>query len=278
MRATPAVALDFLRQGEELVLRVYDDARPRAPVTPTSIVRGRLTAGYGHTGPDVVAGMDVTEPLAEQWLREDAYAAGRRVVSHCGDNVVGVLTDHQFAALISFAFNLGGGPARGAPGEWTIWARLRAMQLDQVPLEMMRFVNRREGAKLIRNDPGLVHRRTAEVALWNTPDGQSAPVPTPRPEIEVVPSSVTRAVPTPPTDTYGKPVTQSKTMRTAAGGLTLAGVSATATQAGPIIGMWGQVKAVMPWMASPWFVVAVLAVALVGVMFWKWRDIKAARN
>jgi lysozyme len=182
------------------VLRVYDDLRPHAMLRPGDDPLGTLTVGYGHTGPDVHVGMTVTAERAEAWLAEDLNLAARRLRSRI-DAVVDELTDNQYAALLSFVFNLGVG---GAMEQATIWKRLRARQFDQVPLEMMKFVNAR-GRKL----QGLVERRAAEVALWSRSEPGSAP--------DAPPSSVTRLAATPPTPTEPKPARKSATVWAAAG-------------------------------------------------------------
>lgn len=192
MRPIPEFLADFLKAHEGLVLRVYDDARPRTELKPGDTPQGVLTAGYGHTGPELHIGMSVTRIRAERWLRLDMEHAARQLAARIG-GVVEELTDHQYAALVSFVFNL------GAATGWTIWKRLRARQFDQVPLEMMRFVNA-GGRKL----EGLVKRRAAEVSLWSTGEPGSAS--------EAPSSGATRTVETPPTPADPVPVTRSGTL------------------------------------------------------------------
>lgn len=183
MRPVPHEASDFLRRHEGCVLRVYDDLRPRAILREGDEIVGTLTAGYGHTGRELKIGLEVTQAMAEAWLLADLGVAAERLWTKIGA-VVEDLTEFQYAALLSFVFNLGiGDPAKP---EWTIWKRLRARQFDQVPGELMKFVNAR-GKKL----QGLVNRRAAEVALWSTFEPGSEP--------DNPPSSVTRLVATPPT-------------------------------------------------------------------------------
>lgn len=122
--------------------------------------------------------------------------------------IIARLTDHQYAALLSFVFNLGAGP------KWTIWKSLNAGAFDQVPTQIMRFNKARVGG-VLKTLPGLTNRRAAEVQLWNTPDEDlpevaieqaipldSAPLP---------PSSETRRVETPPAPMPVKPLATSKT-------------------------------------------------------------------
>lgn len=64
------------------------------------------TIGYGHTGPDVVRGLTISQAQAEAWLKQDAAVAAGAV-----DRLLrGVdLTSRQRDALISFSFNVGAG-------------------------------------------------------------------------------------------------------------------------------------------------------------------------
>jgi len=208
MRPVPQVAIDFVKREEACVLRVYDDARPNHILAPGDTALGTLTAGYGHTG-GLSLGQDVTQAYADMWLEDDlAIAAGR--LSGVIDEVVYSLTNNQYAALLSFVFNLGANPG------WTIWKRLKAKEFDQVPLEMMKFVN--AGGKKL---DGLVKRRADEVVLWGTDEPGSASV-TP-------PSSVTRKIATPPTSADPQPITKSRSIL-AAGGAAIASAPAAIKQ------------------------------------------------
>ena len=87
---TPFVA-DKLKQWEGLRLTAYKDSG------------GVLTIGYGHTGPDVKAGMTITEAQAEMLLMRDLSRFEQSVER----SVKVPLTDNQFGALVSFAYNVG---------------------------------------------------------------------------------------------------------------------------------------------------------------------------
>ena len=68
------------------------------------------TIGYGHTGPEVVPGLVISQQQAEAWLQSDAAEAATAVdqlLAGCA------LTARQREALVSFCFNVGG---RGAGG------------------------------------------------------------------------------------------------------------------------------------------------------------------
>jgi len=66
---------------------------------------GVWTIGYGHTGPDVHAGLTITEADADAWLRTDVSEAVT-----CVNRAVNVpITQNQFDALVDFCFNCGRG-------------------------------------------------------------------------------------------------------------------------------------------------------------------------
>lgn len=193
MREIPQCAFDLVSAEEQKVLFAYDDAHwPPVAAKPGDVIHGTLTGGYGHTGKDVVVGMTVTDALAESWLSDDLHDAAFKLRAKIGDEIVNDLTEHQYAALLSFVLNVGtGNPA--AP-EWTIWKRLRAKQYDQVPLELGKFVNGHVDGKLVKIK-GLVNRRAAEVQEWSTNEPGSVSTIRPSADMEVVP---TPAEPKPP--------------------------------------------------------------------------------
>lgn len=124
---------------------------------------GAWTCGWGHTGPEVREDVTCTRRQAEIWLEQDLRAAARKLEERLGP-ALGELTDNQFAALLSFVFNLGADPG------WTLWRTLKARDFDAVPAQLVRFVYA-GGRKLA----GLVARRNAEVELWSRDEPGSIP-------------------------------------------------------------------------------------------------------
>lgn len=177
-RPVPTIALEFLKRAEALRLTAYADAG------------GVPTVGYGHTGPGVRLGLRITPAQAEAWLAEDAATAARRLAERVDDAVIGELSDHQYAALVSFAYNLGAGP------RWTIWRTLNRRAFDETPGQMLRFDKVRGADGAVRTLPGLAHRRAAEVVLWRTPDVRTAAAVAAA--LPAPPSSQTRQAATPP--------------------------------------------------------------------------------
>lgn len=88
--------LDLLRFTQGLSLSSYQDGR------------GVWTAGYGHTGPNVVPDMVVDNDQAEAWLQADKIKATMRAAADLGPAVWALLDGVRQAALTDAAFTLGG--------------------------------------------------------------------------------------------------------------------------------------------------------------------------
>ena len=116
---------------------------------------GVPTIGYGHTV-GVRMGQSITLAQAEQLLRDDLPIYEVGVLSF----VKQPLTQGQFDALVSFAFNLG----VGALGKSTLMRRLNAGDYAGAAGEFGKWVN--AGGIRLR---GLVLRREAERALFIEP-------------------------------------------------------------------------------------------------------------
>lgn len=146
-RPIPVSALTLLRSFEQgpdggPALQAY-----RCPA-------GKLTIGWGHTGPDVHEDTTITRERAAELLSEDAAHAAHLLEAKVGADVIAELSDGEYGALVCFVFNLG-------CGDWTIWRKLKARQFGDVPAEIERFIY--AGGKPMN---GLKRRRAAEVALW----------------------------------------------------------------------------------------------------------------
>jgi len=117
---------------------------------------GVWTIGYGHTK-DVHKGQWVSRQQAEELLQEDLEEAQEAVERY----IEVPLTDNQFAALVSFTFNLGAGNLKTS----TLLRKLNAGDYDAVPSELARWI--KAGGKTLT---GLVRRRAAETELFMQPD------------------------------------------------------------------------------------------------------------
>jgi lysozyme len=123
---------------------------------------GVLTIGYGHTNmdgvePRVTKGLKITAEQAEDILRRSLKkyedAVKRLVKVH--------LTQSEFDALVSFAYNCG----IGALEKSTLLRKLNKGDYACVPSELMKYVMATvNGKRVVLN--GLVRRRKAEGALY----------------------------------------------------------------------------------------------------------------
>lgn len=119
---------------------------------------GVPTIGWGSTGPDIRMGMKWTQKQADDRLMDDIGDFGDAVAKLVKDKHT---TAHQFAALVSFAYNLGS----GALGSSTLLRKHMAGDFDGARLEFARW--NKAGGKVLK---GLTRRRAQEAALYGTPD------------------------------------------------------------------------------------------------------------
>lgn len=252
MRPVPQPCIDFLKGAEGCRLSAYQD------------VGGVWTVGYGHVtdGPG-----DITQAQADSYLFADATKAAIRLAGVVKDSAILALTEHQYAALVSFCLNLGVNPS------WTLWPLLNAGKLDCIPVQMMRFDKAKVRGQLVEV-PGLFNRRAAEVALWKTADvgaaitiAQTAQAPS---------SADTSTRPTPPTPMSPKPAWSSKTFVT---GLAATGATGVAYAQQALAGVK---DAITPYVADSTILTALnqhmalvgagLAVATAGFAYLKTRN------
>jgi len=137
--------LNLIKQWEGLRLEAYRD------------VSGVWTIGYGHTAaagaPHPKAGMKIDERAAQDILLRDLSQYEQMIAA-----VIKVpLSDNQFAALVSFCYNIG----TGAFIRSTLCKRLNEGDYDAVPQELSKWIHV-NGHKIA----GLVNRRAAEAGLW----------------------------------------------------------------------------------------------------------------
>lgn len=135
-------------EGLALIKR-FEGLKTKAYICPAGV----LTIGYGSTGPHVKRGTVITEAEAERLLVKDLA----RFEGAVDSGVKVPLTDGQFAALVSFAFNVG----TGAFAKSTLLKRLNRGDYASVPNELNKWVH--AGKKKLA---GLVNRRAAEGGLW----------------------------------------------------------------------------------------------------------------
>jgi lysozyme len=204
------------------------------------------TIGYGHTSmagpPSVRQGMRVTKKQAEDILRADLVKYEDGVL-----RAVNVpLRQHQFDALVSFAFNCG----VGALQKSTLLRRVNAKRFDDVPGELMKWT--RAGGREL---PGLVRRRRAEAALWRGLGDAAAPVAEAR---------------TAPDEPPAKSITQSREANAAVAAGT-GGAAALAAEVIPLAQQGaGLLGAFSEALGRP-AVIGLVAVIAISAAIWWWR-------
>lgn len=135
--------LSLTKQFEGLRLAAYQDQR------------GIWTIGYGHTGPNVHAGLRITEEEADVFLESDIAGA----VAGVNRMVTSTVTQNQFDALVDFAFNLGcAGLMRSTLLAWVNAGNFAAAAKEFLLWDHI-------GGRTV---PGLLRRRQAEMELFNT--------------------------------------------------------------------------------------------------------------
>lgn len=135
--------LDLIKSFEGLKLRAY--------LCPAKV----WTIGFGSTGPHVTPGKVITEAQADELLKDDLDRFEKAVTRL----VTVPLTQNQYDALVSFAFNVG----ISALERSTLLKRVNAKLFDQAAAEFSKW--NRGGGKILA---GLTRRRAAEAALFKS--------------------------------------------------------------------------------------------------------------
>ena len=143
MADVSAVGLSLIRRFEGVRLIAYPD------------VGGVWTIGYGHTGPDVTRGMEITQEEADALLVKDVSKFAHGVEKLLSRSA----TQGQFDALISLAYNIG----LGAFKDSTVLKRFNAGQIPGAAEAFILWVR----AKGVIYE-GLVKRRAAEIVRFMT--------------------------------------------------------------------------------------------------------------
>lgn len=145
--------VSLIKSFEGLSLKAYHDSIDKSEVD---------TIGYGsimyeNGKPVRVGDPDITEPRAAELLMWEVNQKAKLLDPLLRDD----LTPNQFAALISFAYNLGAGALKGS----TLRKKVNANPSDTtITQEFQKWIYA-DGKKL----NGLLRRRTAEAALYFTP-------------------------------------------------------------------------------------------------------------
>jgi len=161
-----------LNQAGLNLIKRYEGFRSRAYRDPVGI----WTIGYGHTSmaglPKVTPGLKISRQQGEYILARDAEKFARQIQPM----ILVDLTDNQFSALVSFAYNVGGANFRKS----SVLKRVNARRFDAVPNRLSLWV--KAGGRTLK---GLVRRRAAEGELFIA--GNAGPRPVAKQPVKPVP-------------------------------------------------------------------------------------------
>ena len=148
--------IDLIKTMESCALKAYADQG------------GVWTIGWGHTGPEVKAGLVWTQAQADAALMADldSRAAPLRAA------ITGVLGDNQFSALLSLGYNIGIANLTSS----TALRHCNEAKLADVPAAILLW-NKSKINGVLQVNYGLAGRRAAECALWHLPDDAPLPLP-----------------------------------------------------------------------------------------------------
>lgn len=151
------------------LMHYFETCKLRAYPDPGSNNGEPWTIGWGHTGPEVKPGLEWTQQQADSVFVDDLRRFERDVLS-----LVKVpLTQGQFDALVSFAYNVGSDiDADTIPeglGDSTLLRKLNAGDYAGAAIEFIKW-NKNDGKPM----RGLTRRRHAEMGLFNGMSGRDA--------------------------------------------------------------------------------------------------------
>lgn len=136
------VSMKTSQRGIDLI-KSFEGCRLDAYTCPA----GKLTIGYGHTGADVTQGMKISQAQADAYLIADLKRFEKAVEKTGLD-----LTQNEFDALVSFAYNCGEGSMRKLVNNRT---------LIEIAAKIPSY--NKAGGKVVN---GLTRRRKEEQALF----------------------------------------------------------------------------------------------------------------
>lgn len=131
---------------------------------------GLWTIGYGHL---IVAGDGLCKPVVttqcciseekgKQLLASDVKVGSNCISRLLKQSVLNSLSDNEFSAIVSWAYNVGCGNAASS----TLIKKLNAGNKKDTCSELKKWVYGGKPPKVI---PGLVNRRNDECKLFSTP-------------------------------------------------------------------------------------------------------------
>ena len=145
--------LNFIADHEGIRYNLYNDPAGHCTIGIGHLVHKGNCDGSDASEQEFLEG--ITEDRAHELLRSDIAVAERAV----NDYVTVPLTQSQFDALVSFAYNIGSGNFRNSD----LLAKLNTGDYDSVPKELNKWIY--GGGKVL---PGLKTRRSDEGSLFQS--------------------------------------------------------------------------------------------------------------
>lgn len=155
MREAKLKAIELIKQFEGLRLKVYCDrcAKDWDKCTCKKEEKGLATIGYGHRCHE--SHPEITPEKAVCMLEEDINATMNQI----SRVIIRSITENQWAALISFTFNLGIGRLKTS----TLLKMINSGLADSAGDEFLRW--NKDGGKVVK---GLTARREKEREVFNS--------------------------------------------------------------------------------------------------------------
>lgn len=137
-------------------IKAWEGFRPEAYLCPSGV----LTIGYGHTGSDVKPGDTINHAQADELFEKDIARFERELQDAMAADNINTLTQGQYDALLSFAYNVGMSKLRSS----TLWRKVKANPFDPtIGTEFCKWVH--SGKNVL---PGLVKRRREEANIYRS--------------------------------------------------------------------------------------------------------------
>lgn len=140
--------MKLTKEGLNLI-KNFEGCKLKAYLCPAGV----LTIGYGHTGPDVVKNMNISQSVADELLEKDL----QRFVRAVSVMLKVTLSDNEFSALVSLCYNIG----EGNLSKSTLLKLVNQGKIKEASEQFVKW--NKAGGKVLK---GLTTRRIAEANLF----------------------------------------------------------------------------------------------------------------
>lgn len=148
-------------EAGQAIIKEYEGLRLEAYTCPAGV----WTIGWGHTGPEVEDGLEISLDEAQEYFEEDLLKFETGIRKY----VMVEINQNQFDALVSLSYNIGIGAFKSS----TLLRKLNAGDIQGAANQFL--VWKYESKRVL---PGLVRRRKSERELFLKNDGISQTAPT----------------------------------------------------------------------------------------------------